>query len=474
MKYLIFAATWLLALSSHVFAQHQEISEKPKMWKGNDSITSDSMSLLSVFRTGSFEGHFRYFFMATDNQKGLTDYYANAAGGGIRFESNKLFGFQFAVSGFYSFNIGSSDLSKLDPTTQQSNRYEIALFDVENPNNHKDLDRLEELLIKYSYKKTKVTFGRQFINTPFINLQDGRMRPTIVEGIWVETHIKDKFKLDGGWLYAISPRGTTKWYDVNESVGVYPAGVNIDGTKSDYEGNIASAGVGILGAELKVNKWLQFKLSDCYFENVQNSLLLQSDMLFKLKEKSSIIAALQGVRQDAINDGGNANPTKTYINKGAKAMTFGAKLGWRKNEFEVSVNYNRITKDGRYLMPREWGRDPFFTFLPRERNDGIGDGNAFVTKVNYNFKKQRIKTSIAAGYFKLPDVKNFELNKYGLPSYAQINADVRYSFNKFLKGLELQFLAVGKVRSGETYNNKRFEFNKVNMLLLNFVANYHF
>jgi hypothetical protein len=197
-------------------------------------------------------------------------------------------------------------------------------------------------------------------------------------------------------------------------------------------------------------------------------------MIFKIKEKSSIIAALQGIRQDAINDGGNANQTKTYINKGAKTLTFGAKLGWRKNEFEVSVNYNRITKDGRYLMPREWGRDPFFTFLPRERNDGIGDGNAFVTKVNYNFKKQRIKTSIAAGYFKLPDVKNFELNKYGLPSYAQINADVRYSFNKFLKGLELQFLAVGKVRSGETYNNKRFEFNKVNMLLLNFVANYHF
>jgi len=474
MKYLIFATTWLLALSGHVFAQHQEISEKPKMWKGNDSITGDSMSLLSVFRTGSFEGHFRYFFMSTDNQKGLTDYHANAAGGGIRFESNKLFGFQFAVSGFYSFNIGSSDLSKLDPTTQQSNRYEIALFDVENPNNHKDLDRLEELLIKYSYKETKVTFGRQFINTPFINLQDGRMRPTIVEGIWFETHIKDKFKLDGGWLYAISPRGTTKWYNVNKSVGVYPAGVNTDGTKSDYAGNIKSAGVGILGAELKVNKWLQFKLSDCYFENVQNSLLLQSDMLFKVKEKSSIIVALQGVRQDAINDGGNVNQTKTYINKGAKTMTFGAKLGWRKNEFEVSVNYNRITKDGRYLMPREWGRDPFFTFLPRERNDGIGDGNAFVTKVNYYFKKQRIKTSIAVGYFKLPEVKNFALNKYGLPSYTQINADVRYSFNKFLKGLELQFLAVGKVRSGETYNNKRFEFNKVNMLLLNFVANYHF
>jgi hypothetical protein len=474
MNYLIFAATWLLAVSGHVFAQHQEISEKPKMWKGKDSTTSESLTLLNVFRTGHFEGHFRYFFMATDNQKGLTDYYANAAGGGIRFESNKLFGFQFAVSGFYIFNIGSSDLSKKDSVTNQSNRYEIALFDIDNPNNRKDLDRLEELFLKYSYKNTKIIFGRQLINTPFINLQDGRMRPTIVEGVWLETHAKDKLKLEAGWLYAISPRGTTKWYNVNKSVGIYPSGINTDGTKSDYAENIESAGVGLLGAELKVNSWLNVKLSDCYFENVQNSALLQTDMLFKVNEKSSVIAALQGIRQDAINDGGNNDPSKTYINKGAKAFAYGAKLGWRRNEFEVSANYTRITKDGRYLMPREWGRDPFFTFLPRERNDGAGDVHAVVTKVNYNFKKQRVKISLAAGYFSLPDVKNFELNKYGLPSYTQINADVRYSFNKFLKGLEMQFLLVAKVRNGETYNNKRFEFNKVNMLLSNFVLNYHF
>ena len=474
MKYLIFTATWLLAFSGHVLAQHQEISEKPKMWMGGDSTSADSLSLLKVFKTGKFEGHFRYFFMATDNQKGLSDYYANAVGSGIRYESNKFFGFQFAVSGFYMFNIGSSDLAKTDAVTQQNNRYEVALFDVENPNNRKDLDRLEELFIKYSFKKSNVILGRQLINTPFVNLQDGRMRPTIVEGIWFETKVKNKLKLEAGWLYGISPRGTTKWYGINQSVGIYPLGNNIDGTKSNYLGNIKSAGLAILGADLKLNKYLQLKLADCYFENVQNSLLIQTDMLFKLKGNSSLIGGLQGIRQDAINEGGNSDPSKTYLNKGAKAMTWGAKAGFRKNEFEFSANYNRITKAGRYLMPREWGRDPFYTFMPRERNEGIGDGHAVVAKVNYNFKKQRLKTALAAGYYKLPDVKNTMLNKYGLPSYTQINADIRYSFNKFLNGLELQFLVVGKIRSGQTYNNKRFEFNKVNMLLFNFVLNYHF
>ena len=69
MNYLIFAATWLLAVSGHVFAQHQEISEKPKMWKGKESTTSDSLTLLNVFRTGHFEGHFRYFFMVCFRSK---------------------------------------------------------------------------------------------------------------------------------------------------------------------------------------------------------------------------------------------------------------------------------------------------------------------------------------------------------------------------------------------------------------------
>ena len=95
-------------------------------------------------------------------------------------------------------------------------------------------------------------------------------------------------------------------------------------------------------------------------------------------------------------------------------------------------------------------------------------------KFNYHFPKARIITSLAAGYYHLPDVKNYRLNKYGLPSYTQVNADIRYSFNKLLKGLEAQVLVAGKFNQGETYDNKNYVFNKVNMAQYNFVLNYHF
>lgn len=465
---------FLLFVLNRADAQHQEISEKPEMYKGKQMQTEDSTSMLSAFKRGHFNGHFRYYFMSTQNQKGLTDYYANAAGGGLRYETAKFHGFQFAVSGFYTFNIGSSDLGKADTSTGQYNRYEIALFDVDDPYNKKDLDRLEEFYLKYNYKESHITFGKQLLNTPFINLQDGRMRPTGVEGLWVELNEIKKIKIEGGWLYAISPRGTTKWFDVGESIGVYPAGVNTTGIKSQYAGNLESKGVFLLGTHVDLNKKFKIHGWNVFTENIFNTAMLQVDYSISLKNNNKFFASAQLIRQDAVNGGGNEDADKTYFEKGGKAITFGFKTGLQNKQWEASINYNRITAEGRYLMPREWGRESFFTFLPRERNEGFGDLHAFMGKINYNIPKIRVKTSFALGYYKLPDVRDFVLNKYGVPSYSQINADVRYAFNKVLKGLEVQLLVVGKVKSGETYDNKKFEFNKVNMLLYNVVLNYHF
>ena len=147
----------LLLLCLSAKAQHQEISEKPEIWKGkNNPKTADSANLLHVFKNGHFSGHFRYFSMATNNAKPLSDYYANAVGGGLKFETAELHHFQFGVSGFYIFNIGSSDFSIPDSLTKSNNRYEWALFDITNAKNKTNLDRLEELYLKYHRNKFSI------------------------------------------------------------------------------------------------------------------------------------------------------------------------------------------------------------------------------------------------------------------------------------------------------------------------------
>lgn len=469
----IFILIISLVISLSGFTQHQEINEKPGLWKEKEN-EADSTSILSAFRKGTFSGHFRYYFMATDNKEGLTDYYANAVGGGIKFETGKFKNFQVGVSGFFVYNIGSSDLSIPDSKTKQMNRYETGLFDIEDPSNKKDIDRLEELYIKYHFKSNHITLGKQLINTPFINLQDGRMRPTEVEGIWTEINSIKKIKLQLGYLYGISPRSTVKWFKVAESIGVYPVGVNDEGIKSAYAGNLESKGIFLAGITTQLNENLKLQFWNQYTENIFNSAMLQAEYEYPLTQNSKLFAAAQFVRQDAVDDGGNEDPSKTYFEKGARAITFGTRLGWKNDKWETSLNYNRITADGRYLMPREWGRDPFFTFLPRERNEGLGDAHAVVGKFNYKIPKARVTTSIAIGHYELPDVTDFKLNKYGIPSYNQLNIDARYKFGGILKGLETQLLFVYKGKTGNSYGNDKYVINKVDMSLWNIVFNYQF
>jgi hypothetical protein len=295
-----------------------------------------------------------------------------------------------------------------------------------------------------------------------------------VEGIWMELNEVKKIKIEGGLLYAVSPRGTTKWYSIGESMGIYPTGVNADGTKSLYSNNISSKALALVGINFKAGKNLKLQAWNVYTENVFNTAMLQADLNFVQKNESVVFGAAQIINQHALNDGGNKDPAKTYFEKGGSSLSFGARAGWKNKTWETGINYNRITGKGRYLMPREWGREPFFTFLPRERNEGLGDVHALMAKVNYNIPKARIKTSLAAGYYNLPDVKNFRLNKYGLPSFSQLNGDIRYSFTGMFNGLEAQLLLTGKINNGETYHNNKFVFNKVNMMLYNLVLNYHF
>lgn len=455
-------------------AQHQEINDRPGTWKEKEQVATDTSSLFAAFRQGTMHGHFRYHFMATDNTAGLLDFYAHALGGGIKYETAKFHRFQFGVSGFFIFNIGSSDLTKTDATTGQPSRYEIGLFDIENPANKSNIDRLEELYLKYSWKNAQVTIGRQLINSSFINLQDGRMRPTEVGGLYTIINSIRHTKIEAGLLNRISPRSTVRWFTVGESVGVYSTGVNTDGTKSGYAGNLHSKGIALVDITHRINSHLSLKLHDLFVENIMNAGLLQADFTFLQKNNNTIVAGLQYIREDAVHNGGNTDPARSYMTKGAKANVLGVKTGWENKRWHTSLNYTRITGDGRYLMPREWGREPFFTFLPRERNEGLGDVNAYMAKLTYTFTKAKLKTQAALGYYDLPDVKNVRLNKYGLPTYTQLNLDIRYEFSGLLKGLDAQFLFVYKKRNGDYYGNYRYVINKADVMLWNMVLNYHF
>lgn len=462
---------------TNAWAQHQEVPEKPHMWKGKSKSFYDTGAIAKAFQYGTLQGHFRYFFMNTYNQGTLTDYFANAGGGGIRYETAPYHGLQFAVSGFYIFNLHSSPLGVLDTQALIGNRYELGLFDLEDPENKKDLDRLEEFYLKYNFlKESYVTLGRQLVNTPFINLQDGRMRPTGVEGIWLNINDIPKTKIEGGYLWAVSPRSTVRWYYMGESLGLYGVGVTPEGKRSGYAGHTESHYVATLGVHRDI-KTHRLHFWNFHADNLFNSSMVQSDFSFPLSvdaKKSFLLLGVQGIRQIAIGNGGNDTIGLRYIDPNSKSAVISTRIGYMDEVNRFTLNYTRITSEGRYLMPREWGRDPFYTFMPRERNEGMGDVHAIVAKYTRKLPVNHSQITGMLGHVKLPDIKNTALNKYGFPSYFQANIDVRHQFLGTWTGLEMQLMYVQKWGIANDYDNPRYQFNKVDVSNINFVVNYHF
>ncbi len=440
----------------------------------SDSLPKKVTSLQDVFLRGQLHARFRYYGMATINDGALKDYYANGVGAGLKYETADFHGFSMGIGGSFTYNLASSDLATPDPLTGQQNRYEIGLFDVSDPANKTNLFRLEELYLKYNFKAGTIKLGKQLLNTPFINPQDGRMRPTFEDGLYATFKAGSKTTIEGGYLYGISPRSTVRWYNVGQSIGYYPQGVNPDGTRSNYLNNTQSNGIGLIGLTHILLPGVTVQLWDQYADNLFNTALLQINYKHQFNNTSAVVVAAQAIRQDGLGNGGNDSAGKRYYPEHSHAWVFGGRLGYERKHWNATLNYTRITADGRYLMPREWGRDPFFTFMPRERNEGFGDVSAVMASVSHALPAARLNIDLSAGHFELPDAKNYALNKYGFPSYNQYNASVKYSFAGFLKGLDAMFLYVYKQETGDDYNNLKFVDNKVNMSLLNLIVDYKF
>ena len=125
-KYILLFTTILLHLTT--FAQEREehhIALKPK----------DSICLRDCLIGAHWEAHTRTFMMSTINEGSLKDDYALASGAGIGLLTKPLYGFQAGLSGFFMYNLTSSKLHEHDSLTNGKNRYEVGLFDIQDPLN---------------------------------------------------------------------------------------------------------------------------------------------------------------------------------------------------------------------------------------------------------------------------------------------------------------------------------------------------
>src|SRR5690554_7218767 len=110
--------------------------------------------------------------------------------------------------------------------------------------------------------------------------------------------------------------------------------------------------------------------------------------------------------------------------KDEQTFAIGGKLGIKFiQQHELSLNYLGISDKGRFLFPREWGREQFYASQTTELFEGNGGVNAFVMRYKYNSKNNQHATTLSAGLIDQPSVDNLRINKYALDNYYHFRSE---------------------------------------------------
>jgi hypothetical protein len=433
---------------------------------------ADSIKMLAALIGGKWHGQFRNFSMATVNQGSLSDYWANATGGTMSYKTAFFRKFQMVLGGSLVVNVASNDLAAFDSATGAPNRYEIALFDVMAPEK-KAFTRCEALQLRYEFAKGQVVWGKQALHTPFINPQDGRMLPTAVEGLTTRLNPNAKWQLEGAYVYKVAARGAAKWLPIGQSIGVYGQGRNPDGSPSAYANHTSSKGILLMAAHYKTTDSLHVQVWNQWTTNVFNTSMLQADFTRRAASGWVTVSA-QWTHQLAAGNGGNDDPKHAYFQKGNRCNVLSSQLAWKNLLWEAGLSGTRIGGGGRFLSPREWGREPFFTFQPRERMDGLGNVWAWMGRIARQIAPWHLNTYFTYGQYHLPAHNRFALNKYALPSYRHLIVGTNYTPQGRLSGFDLQCFYVHKSQLGGTTYPATAIINKVNLSHFNIIISYRF
>ena len=426
----------------------------------------NAQTLGEIFRESEVEGHIRNFFMSTINEGSLKDYYTNAIGGALAFKTREYKGFKVGVKGIFTYKGFSSDLNEADETTGQISKWEHELYDITDFDNFNDLDRLEELYLRYSCRLGYITYGKLAIEeTPLLNESDGRMKPFAFKGLWFQYN-KGNQALNLSLLDRVSPRSTVEWYDFNEAIGLVNNGFQPNGELADYRDKTESKGIALLQYENRIQA-LKVRVNHWYLHRINHTSMVELDL-----DRNHWNLGLQYALQFPVRFQGELAYADRYVQPGENGQVFSARVAYDPERWQIGLGFTRAFDTGRFLFPKELGRDHFFTSIPRSRLEGFGDAEVITLSGEYRFKREGFFARLNLTEVFGPGIGDFEFNKYNLDEYYQLNLRVHYELKGFLEGLHFDLLYIHK--ENRNTSAPADIFNTSNFDQFSFVTNYEF
>lgn len=424
-------------------------------------------SILDSIFKAPLHGELRNFFMSTINREELKDYYTNATGVSLAYETQPVYGLSAGIHFRTVFRTFGAELSREENLVGTTAKWEYELYDLLEKGKFKNINKLQELYLKYQYNHSYISFGRlETEYTPLLNNSDGRMGPFAHQGLWWHHRIHSKSTLDIGFINKLSPRSVTDWFSVNDGIGLFFNGFLPNGEEANYRGSMNTNGLGVVKYQFSNATW-NFKLYDIYIHHLLNTLWLEADYTYRDWNLGA-----QYVSQQGSNYQSSLPMSHQYIYDDENGQVLSTQLSWKHSTWQFSFAYTQLFDTGRFLFPKELGRDRFYTSIPRSRMEGLGDAQVFVWKANKFFPQTGLDILLEFQSIQGPTLNDFKLNKYNIDETYQFNTILNYDGSDILKGLSFEGLFVFRYNQNDTTNEVIF--NKSNFFQINFMTYYRF
>ncbi|MCB9245241.1 MAG: hypothetical protein H6606_02325 [Flavobacteriales bacterium] len=431
---------------------------------GADSVSGNRFS--QHFRNWEAGGYVRSFTMATFNEGSYRDFVSSAFGGGLNCVTPSWKGFRLGGEVLAVTELFSNDLLEKDPASGFNSKWEMELYNIEKPSERNGLFRLSKAYIEYRKKGALMRFGRQTFQTPLLNPRDGRMMPFQHGGMYFRSPIFRRFQTELGIVRSVSVRSTTSWYDLNDAIGMVSSGKTESGTNAVYRYRTGTEGLAFAKLSWENEKGMSVEIWDFYLDKLNNTVWAEVE-----KDLGKLEFGVQVVAQSPA-----LNTSADYIQGSGRSYTGSfrvlRKLG--KNR-ELSLNATRVSKAGKFLFPRELGRESFYTSLPRCRMEGLGGTSAYSVQYTWhNSGKDNFSQDIQCAVYDVPQPYDFALNKYEVTDYLNLNIRNTFSPSFADERLEFDLLYVYRHNLSKGVSDPRLIVNKTNFNQINFVINAFF
>lgn len=399
-------------------------------------------------------------YMSTHNRGDLEDFNAVVGFGQIKadYQLKPWLSFSGQLNGV--FLPSTSGLEKRDATTGKGPLFESNLFNLRTMSGQSEF-ALPILNAQFNLEGHILTAGRFLRNVQAFHPEQWPF-PNALEGIWYENYTAENTSWQLAYVHKAMPRFSGDFETIGNSIGVAGVGVNTDGSPSGYRNNVNSKALVVGNYNRLFNQNFSLDVWDYFVEGVMNTLLIEPSFYLPDGEWN---LSLKTLIQSKIGEGGNADELLRYKTD-RLALYLGFRVEKRLSSSVLQFNLTRITDDGRFLMPREWGYEPFYTFQKRNRIEGARDviGLMMKWKKSWSDEKLKYQFSTSAGQNFMPEVTDYLRNKYQTPSTLNLDAELKVQPVKWMTGLTAEVLLVYRFLTDDSNIEDKHLINQADFL----------